>query len=248
MRCRMISIASMLKPSKESAVDHLEELAARLAAREDVAPEEVTAILYRLRVAEDDLQAAVDRQVRVVGLRREIAESDKFAKRLQAIESAYADAEAVLAKAQAAHNALLLKHHEEHMTCRHRLLAVENAKRSLMAEENLPPSLAARLRGVRQACSELADLRDAAAHELRVRQGRLVQAEEESAGAEESARLHPALPSLAEAAERLRTTVAARRNLVVEAERSLAEAEGRLAAAIAKRDAVEREVSQAVLK
>ena len=244
----VLSVASMLKPSREVAVDHLEELAARLAAGEVVAPEEVMAILDRLRTTEEELQLAVDRQTRVADLLRQIADADKVAKRLQVIESAYADSEAVLAKAQSAYNALIAKHFEEHMTLRHRLMAIESAKRSLMAEENLPSSLAARLREARQACSELADLRDAAAHELRVRQGRLRQAEKELPGAEESARLHPSMESIVEAADRLQTTVAARRDLVAEAERSLAEAEGRLAAAIGKRDTVDREVSQAVLR
>ena len=84
----MVSVASLLKPLRESAVDHLEELAVRLAGGEHVSPEETEAIVDRLRATEGELQKAVDRQVRVVGLKREIAEGDKFAKRLQAIESA----------------------------------------------------------------------------------------------------------------------------------------------------------------
>jgi hypothetical protein len=248
MRCEMVSIASMLKPSKESAVDHLEELAARLAAGEDVAPEEVTVILDRLRKNEEELQLAVDRHTRVADLHRQIADADKVAKRLQVIDSAYADAEAAATKARAAYNALIAKHHEEHLTCRHRLEAIGHAKRALVAEENLPPSQAARLRVARQATAELGDLRDAAAHELRIQQGRLRQAEDELPQAEESAKLHPANESLVAEAERLRNAVAARRGLVADAERSIADAEARHDAALAKLASLEREVVQAALR
>lgn len=244
----MVSVAAMLKPSRAVAVDHLEELAARLASGEVVAPEEVTAILDRLRASEDDLQQAVDRQTRVAGLRREIAEGAKFAKRKQEIDAEYTVAERAYVKARDAYESLQLKHHDEYMTCRHRLDSIEHAKRALVAEENLPPTQAARLRAARKACDELADLRDAAAHELRVRQGRLRQAEDELPGAEESARRHPAIEAIVADADRLQTAVVARRELVAEAQRLLDAADARCGAALAKLTATEQEVAALALR
>ena len=242
----MYSVSQMLQPSREVAVDHLEELAARLAAGEEVAPEEVMAILDRLRKTEEELQRAVDRQTRVADLLRQIADADKVAKRLQVIDAAYAEAEAAATKARAAYNALIAKHHEEHMGLRHRLEAIDYAKRALVAEENLPPSQAARLRVARQASGELADLRDAAAHELRIQRGRLLQAEHDLPQAEDRARLHPTNESFVSDAERSRNAVATRRGLVTAAERAVADAEDRHDAALAKLTALEREVLQTV--
>jgi chromosome segregation ATPase len=244
----MFSVASMLKPSREAAVDHLEELAARIAGGEVVAPEEVIATLERLRESESDLEAAVKRQTAVAGLRRQIAEAGRWQKRLDEIEAEYDAAEREYVKARDAYNALQRKHHDEHMTCRHRLDAIEHAKRALVAEENLPPTQAARLRAARQACSGAADLRDAAAHELRVRQGRLRQAEEELPQAEETARLHPSVDGYVAEAARLQTALATRRELVAEAERSLRAAEARCDAALAQRTAAEREVAALALR
>lgn len=243
----VLSVLSMLKPVRMAAADHLEELAARFAAGEPVAPEETEVILDRLRASESDLQAAIKRQTHNAEARRVIADSDKWEKRLAEIEAEYAVAERSFVKARDAYNALLLKHHEEHQTCRFRLEDAEAAKRSLMREENLPPSLAARLRDARKVCSEAADQRDAAAHELRVRQGRLQQALDELPGAEHAARTNPTIERYAEAMARLETTLTARRELVAEAERLLKDAEARCECAVAKRTAVEREIAAAMI-
>jgi len=240
----VISIAQMLKPSRAVAVDHLEELAARLAGGEAVAPEEVTAILDRLHATEEELQRAVDRQARVAGLRHGAADAEKVEKRIAAIEAEWADAEAVVAKARAAYNALLHRYREEHQACRHRLVAIDQARRALVADENLPPFQASRMREVRQACLELGDLRDSLTRELTVRRARLQRAEESLPAAEEAAKLHATNDSLQAEAERARNAVASRRGLVTEAERSLADADRRYDAALAQRDALEREVIQ----
>jgi hypothetical protein len=244
----VLSVASMLKSVRIGSADHLEELAARLAAGETVSPDESQAILDRLRASEDDLQEAVDRQTRVAGLRREIAEAGRWQKRLDEIEAEYNSAERAYLKARDAYAALQRKHYEEHMTCRHRLDSIENAKRAIVAEENLPPTQAARLRAGRQACSEAADLRDAAAHELRVRQGRLRQAEDELPGAEREAHLNPTIERYAEAMARLTTTLTTRRELVAEAERSLKAADARCESALAKLTATQREVAALALR
>jgi hypothetical protein len=244
----MVSIAAMLKPLRAVAVDHLEELAARLAAGEAVAPEEVSAILDRLQVDEDELQHAVDRQARVLDLRRQIADADEVEKRLKAIEAAWGKAEAESVKARAAYDALLLKHHEEHMTCRHRMDAIGRARRALVADDNLPPPQAASLRLARRVCDDLADSRAALANELIERRARLRRAEESLPAAEASAKLHTANGSLQADAERLRNAVATRRTLVAEAEESLADVDRRHEKALAERARLEREVMGAALR
>jgi len=240
----MFSVSAMLMPSRAVAVDHLEELAARLAGGEKVPPEEVMVILDRLHATEDELQRAVDRQARVIELRREAAGGEKVEKRIAAIEAEWADAEAEVAKARAAYSAALRKHRDEHQAARHRLVAIGQARRALVADENLPPSQASRMQAARQSCLEAGDLRESLTRELTVRRVRLRQAEEALPAAEEAAKLHGTNDGLQAEAERLRNAVASRRGLVAEAERSMADADRRYEAAIAQRDALEREVIQ----
>ena len=241
----MVSITAMLKSSRAVAVDHLEELAARLAAGEGVAPEEVTVVLDRLRATEEDLQRAVDRQIRVAELRREISDAATHEKRLTVIEAAWQAAEADVAKAKTEYNTLLVKYTEEHMTCRHRLDAIDWARRALVAEENLPPSQANRLRAVRQLCDELSDSLATLTNTLTDRRARLRRAKELLPAVEEQAKLYGNNATVQAEAERLRNAVASRGVLVAEAERAVADTQRRHEKAITERNKVEREVATA---
>ena len=242
----MVSVVSLLRPARRANVDHVEELAASIAAGDTVAPEEVQAVLDRCRCSEEDLQRAVDRHIRVNDLRRQIAAGDGDAKRLAAIEAEVDAANAEVSKARAKLQAILDRVNEEHMTLRHRVDAVDRARRALLAEENLSPAQAERLRGVRIAADIASDAVTERRRELAEKRSRLRRAETELPKAELEASLRSASNDAKAAAERWRNAMKARTEAVADAEKALAAADEALAEAVAERSAVEASVARAV--
>lgn len=237
----MVTVASLMQPTRVAGVDHIEELAARIAAGQAVAPEEVLAVLDRCRCGEEDLQHAVDRHARVIELRRVIATAGPIEKRLAAIEAEVQGAEDEVKAARAKLSALVGRVNDEHLELRHRADAIDRARRSLMLAENLPPRVAERLRVVRDASDEATDALTACERDLAERRSRLGRAEEELPKAEREASLRSGSDDARAEAERWRNAVKARREQVAEAEKALAEAKRAQASAVAARDAAERD-------
>jgi hypothetical protein len=132
------------------------------------------------------------------------------------------------------------------MTLRHRVDAVDRARRALLAEENLLPAQAERLRGVRIAADIASDAVTERRRELAEKRTRLRRAEVELPKAELEASLRSASNDAKAAAERWRNAMKARTEAVADAEKALAAAEEALADAVAERNAVEASVARAV--
>jgi chromosome segregation ATPase len=242
----MVSIATFLQPARRASADHVDELAARIAAGAAVQPEEVLAVLDRCGCSEDDLQAAVDRAGRVLDLRRQLAGAGPVEKRLAEIEAEVKAADAEVQAAREKLRAIIGRVNEEHLDLRVKADAIDRARRSLMAEENLPPAVADRLRAARAASERASDALTARQHELDERRSRLRRAKEDLPIAEREASMRPASVDARDNVERLRNAVKARGDLVVEAEKSLVEAEKQFAQASEAVAAVEREVAATV--
>jgi hypothetical protein len=243
----MVSIATFLQPARRAGVDHVDELAERIAAGVHVQPEEVLAVLNRCGCSEEDLQAAVDRCSRVLDLRRQIASAGPIEKRLAEIESEVQGAEAQVNAARAKLRAIIERVNEEHLDLRHKADAIDRARRSLMNEANLPPALGGRLRAARAASSQASDALTARRHELDERRARLRRAQEDLPIAEREASMRPGSVDARDAVERLRNAVKARGDLVSEAEKAVAEAERVFADASAACSEAEKVVAATVL-
>lgn len=242
----MVSVFGLMRPVKQRGEERAEELAARIAAGDSVQPDEIVAVLDRCRISGEDLQAAVDRHARVIELRRQMEGADKMQARFDAIESEVHAAEAAVAAARGKLQSIVDSLGEEHMTLKHRLDAVERARRSLLAEENLTPAQAERLRAARDAASRASDDLEAQRRELTDRQSRLRKAEEELPKAEHAAKVSPRSVDARDAAERLRNAVKARGELVAEAVKAVAAAETAAEDAAAECRSVEAAIAKAV--
>ena len=242
----MVSVVSLLRPTKIVGVDHLDELAERIAGGAAVSPEEVLAVLDRCRATEDDLQRAVDRLSRVIELRRVVATGAATEKRLAAIEAELDAGYGAVAAAKEKLTALVNRVSEEHMTLRHRVDAIDHARRALMEPDNLPPLLAERLLATSRAAAAASDTLAAAGRDLADRRSRLRQAEEALPRAEREASLRRDDDARMEA-ERWRNAVQARRGLVVEGEHAVAEAKKAQAAAAAECAAAQRAAEAAAV-
>ena len=118
--------------------------------------------------------------------------------------------------------------------------------RALLAEENLSPAQAERLRGVRIAADIASDAVTERRRELAEKRSRLRRAETELPKAELEASLRSASNDAKAAAERWRNAMKARTEAVADAEKALAAADEALAEAVAERSAVEASVARAV--
>jgi hypothetical protein len=241
----MVDIAGLLRPIKKSNVDGIEELAARLAAGVEVPPEEVEVVLDRTNCDIDDLQAAVDRHERVLGLRAQAADAEPLRKRLAGIESTVTAAEAEFFAAKKKLDAAIAKAGDEPLDLRLRIEAADRAKKQLLDPENLPPAEADRLRLARQAADEADSRLTEARQAVEEGRGRLHRAEADLPDAEQAAKAAPNSADAQAAAARARTAVASRREQLTQAEEELQVAEAMLAASRRERAAVEIAVARA---
>jgi chromosome segregation ATPase len=239
-------ISRLVRPARVSGGQHVEELAARLAAGQAVPPEEVLAVLDRCGIDEAGLQAAVDRHVRVRELRRQVGPAAGLEKKLATIQAKIDEADAAVQAARDRRSRLIAEVGEEHMTLTHRMEAIGHARQKLRAVENLPPALGEKLTAARAAANETSDAVSAAVAEADERRRRLRQAEEALPVAEAAAAREPNHADIQSGAVRARNAVTARREQLAVAEKAVAEARRVAASADASRAAVDREVEMFV--
>lgn len=220
-------------------------MAARLAAGETVPPEEVATILDRTGREEDELQAAVDRHERVQRLRQEIADAEPLRRKLAAIDSELTAAEAEVAKAQKKLETALAKWGDDRFDLRLRVEAADRARKTLVAEENLPPVEAGRLRRARQAADEAEQAATEAGIILAQARRQLAHAENTLPDAVADAKAAPDNADAQAAVDRIQNAIKARRDAVTKAEKAAQAADSALASARRERAAVEASVAAA---
>ena len=229
----MVSVAELIWPVRKPLHDGIDDVAANIAAGNPPPATEIVAVLDRCRCSESDLQAAVDRHVRVNELRRQVAAAATARKRFAAIEAEIEAAAAAVRKAVAAREALVKKVGEEYADLSFQVRAAEQAEAALTDRTNLPAADAARLIAVETAAADASERETAARGDLGAARRSLESAEANLPKAQRDARANPGNQDIQGPAEAVRNAIKARGERVKAAEVALREAEA--AAAEARR-------------
>jgi hypothetical protein len=214
----MIRVADLLRPVRRPRPEGIEELAAAIAAGRPPSAVEIDAVLTAARCSEEDLQKAVDRHLRVIELRRRIADAAPAVKRFRVLD---AEVQAVADKARRAreeHEAVLARVSPEHFDCKLRTDDSDRAAEELLAVANLPPIDAERLRDVEAAAGEAVTMATEARRGVEAAARSLRHAEEAAAKAAEDAMIARGNADIQADAERWRLAVKTRGEKLREAE------------------------------
>jgi len=218
----MNELLSVLRSRRERKVQGIEEMAVRLAKGEDIAPEEVEAVLDRCGATPEQLVEAVEAHERRAELRATAAREGKALQELQAIErkrvpiAEQAEAAAARLTQFDADTAVTLG------TLNDTVRQARTAAAGLLADRNLRPEALAALNVARQMYAEAQRAASAAREELdegRRRHREMIEqlTHNESVG-------NRSIPEHVEQVKRDRTAVEARAQRVGEFEQAVAEA------------------------
>lgn len=216
-----IDIVSMIRGRRDARAAGIEELAARLAKGEAIAPEEVETWLEQTGCTEEQLQDRIDAIERRAALLAQVSAGRKAEAKTDKLKAEIDEAHNAVTKAQAAYVAVLAKHEEALSALATEMRDGEQARDRLIAPENLSPADRDRLDAARQAAAEagrvLGDLRRGMP-DMRLN---LDHAERANADAAEQAKLNRSNADAQDRKQRSENTVKARRARVAEAEAEL---------------------------
>jgi len=236
----MPTVMDLVWPIRRPKPEGLETVANRIAAGDPPPPEESVAVLDANRCEPADLQRAVDRHVRVLELRRLIADAEPNLKRFAAVDSEINAATAAVQNAIAAAEATVARLGREHLSLKMKAQQVSAAKDQLVEPENLPPADAAALQSA-IAESESADTQVEEARDALTRARKSFETAEEALDqAEQEAFSRPRNEDAQAEAKRWQNAVVARKTRLEEAQSTLRAAEA-LAGKLRQRLAETRE-------
>lgn len=214
----MVSISSMLWPVRRPRPEGLEELAAGIAAGKSPPATEIDTVLTATRCTAEDLQKAVDRHLRVIELRRRIADAAPSIRRFKVLDAELQAAADKVTRAREEHEAVLARVRAEHFDCRIRSEDADSATAELLAVANLPPIDAERQRAAEAAADAASTAADEARRAVDAASRSLRQAEEASVKATEDATVARGNADIQADAERWRQAVKTRGEKLRDAE------------------------------
>jgi hypothetical protein len=239
-----IDIVGMIRGRRDKRAAGIEDLAARLAAGETVAPEEVETILDRTGCDEEQLQERVDAIERRSAMLATVKRGDEATAKIDKLEAEIGKAFDAVADAQRKHAALVAKHADELLTLRQAVDAANRAAEELLEDKNLSATNRERLAQARKVASVAAQAADDLRRSMRELRTSLENAEREAVDAVENARIYRSNADAQDRKARAENAVKARTARVKDAEAELpklqAEAERTAAAVAAIEDELRR--------
>lgn len=140
-----MNVLELLRPVREKRVESLEEIADRLVAGEKISPEVIDGVLTAAHKDPADLQAIIDRKVRLRELVEIVKGSSGAAKRLQVVESEIASAAKALDVAVEKLKAVRTKYDGERAALKTTVATAEAARVEIFSKDVLPVALWAEL-------------------------------------------------------------------------------------------------------
>lgn len=243
----MMTVAELLRAVRRPKLEGIEGVASRIAAGNPPPAEEIAAVLDATRCSDDDLQAAVDRHLRVAELRKRIADAAPAAKRFSSLDAELKAADVAVANAVHERDAVIARVGADHATCKAQADVVVRATDELLRDENLSPADVDRRSAAEAEAKATSERATQAAAEADTCRRSLREAEDNLPLAEAEVRVNAGNADIAARAERYRNAVKARGERLRAAEAARRDADEAAAEADRKLAGIHAAIRKAVL-